>query len=223
MACAVALVGGDRRHAPIDGIVDSKLIKKEADREALYDVITSDPHVVWACAVADAQTVDAINILQATMISMAAAGRAAAGGSPDDGAGKWRWEQKASADHKGCYVVGTGSDGDGSPAVGDAPPPLHFLIDGNRCPEGFPPHASVDAVIGGDGKEYIIGMASILAKVTRDRLMQEYDVLYPEYGLGGHKGYGTAKHRQVIERIGGSPIHRRSFAPWKNMLNKEEK
>ena len=66
-------------------------------------------------------------------------------------------------------------------------------------------------IIKGDAKSISIGAASIIAKVTRDRMMVEYDKIYPEYGFAGHKGYGAAAHIKVIEEIGPSPIHRRSF------------
>lgn len=67
------------------------------------------------------------------------------------------------------------------------------------------------SVIGGDAKSYAIAAASILAKVTRDRLMREYDALYPAYEFALNKGYGTAAHLRAIREHGLSPIHRRSF------------
>jgi len=67
------------------------------------------------------------------------------------------------------------------------------------------------SIIKGDAKVYSISAASIIAKVTRDRMMQEYDEIYPEYGFAGHKGYGTAKHIQAIKEYGPCPIHRKSF------------
>jgi len=67
------------------------------------------------------------------------------------------------------------------------------------------------SVIKGDAKIYSISAASIIAKVTRDRIMKEYDEVYPEYGFAGHKGYGTAKHIQAIKEYGICPLHRKSF------------
>ena len=67
------------------------------------------------------------------------------------------------------------------------------------------------SIIKGDAKVYSISAASIIAKVTRDRMMQEYDEIYPEYGFAGHKGYGTAKHIQAIKEHGPCPIHRKTF------------
>ena len=66
-------------------------------------------------------------------------------------------------------------------------------------------------IIGGDGKSISIAAASILAKVTRDRMMEAYDALYPEYGFAAHKGYGTAAHIAALKEYGPCPIHRRSF------------
>ena len=67
------------------------------------------------------------------------------------------------------------------------------------------------SIIKGDAKEYSIAAASILAKVTRDRMMREYDEIYPQYGFSGHKGYGTAKHIAAIKENGPCIIHRKSF------------
>lgn len=67
------------------------------------------------------------------------------------------------------------------------------------------------SVIKGDAKIYSISAASIIAKVTRDRIMKEYDEVYPEYGFSAHKGYGTAKHIQAIKEHGICPLHRKSF------------
>ena len=66
-------------------------------------------------------------------------------------------------------------------------------------------------IVKGDAKSISIAAASILAKVTRDRLMQQYEEMYPEYGFGSHKGYGTESHIAAIEKYGACPIHRRTF------------
>lgn len=67
------------------------------------------------------------------------------------------------------------------------------------------------SIIKGDAKVYSISAASIIAKVIRDRMMKEYDEIYPEYGFAGHKGYGTAKHIQAIKTYGPCPLHRKTF------------
>ena len=66
-------------------------------------------------------------------------------------------------------------------------------------------------IIKGDAKSISIGAASIVAKVTRDRMMVEYDKVFPEYGFASNKGYGSAEHIQALKTYGPSPIHRASF------------
>ena len=66
-------------------------------------------------------------------------------------------------------------------------------------------------IIKGDAKSISIGAASIIAKVTRDRLMEEYDHMFPQYGFASNKGYGSAEHIAAIKKYGPTPIHRRSF------------
>ncbi len=88
--------------------------------------------------------------------------------------------------------------------------PEHALIDGRKVPGLDLPQTPI---VGGDRKSFCIAAASIVAKVTRDRMMRDYDRLYPGYGFAGHKGYCTPEHLRLIERLGPSPIHRRSFAP----------
>ena len=74
------------------------------------------------------------------------------------------------------------------------------------------------SMVKGDANSYSIAAASIIAKVTRDRIMREWDKVYPEYGFAGHKGYGTAKHIEAIKEFGLCPLHRRSFV--KKILEK---
>lgn len=88
------------------------------------------------------------------------------------------------------------------------------LIDGNRKPMGL--EIPCETVVKGDGKSCSIAAASILAKVTRDRLLLEYDSLYPQYGFAKHKGYGTKAHYEAIREYGVCPVHRLSFL--KNVL-----
>jgi ribonuclease HII len=88
--------------------------------------------------------------------------------------------------------------------------PTLALIDGNRAP---PLSIRTQTIIGGDAKCLSIAAASIIAKVTRDRLMRNLDQQYPAYGFAKHKGYGTAHHMAVLQRIGPCPEHRKSYAP----------
>lgn len=82
------------------------------------------------------------------------------------------------------------------------------LVDGNIA-RGF--SQPTETVIGGDSKSFAIAAASVLAKVSRDRLMYEADKLYPEYGFAAHKGYPTKEHRAAILKYGPCPLHRLSF------------
>jgi len=84
-------------------------------------------------------------------------------------------------------------------------------IDGNRVPPGLP--CPAEAWIGGDARDRSIMAASIVAKVTRDRLMRDLHLQHPQYGFDRHKGYGTPTHLQALRMHGPCPHHRRSFAP----------
>jgi ribonuclease HII len=86
------------------------------------------------------------------------------------------------------------------------------LVDGNRRP---PLPCDVETIIKGDGKCSSIAAASIIAKVTRDRMMLAHDAQYPLYGFSNHKGYGTEEHLAAIAAHGPCPLHRRSFSPFK--------
>lgn len=93
-----------------------------------------------------------------------------------------------------------------------APPPAHVLVDGLRVKSLRFPQTPL---VKGDARSYSIAAASVLAKVTRDRLMREFDRQYPGYGFAEHKGYPTPAHLAALARLGPCPIHRRSFAPLK--------
>jgi ribonuclease HII len=92
------------------------------------------------------------------------------------------------------------------------PPPQHALVDGRPVRTMRVPQT---AIVKGDARSYSIAAASVLAKVTRDRLMLEFHVQFPAYGFDAHKGYGTAKHLAAIEKHGACAIHRKTFAPMK--------
>jgi ribonuclease HII len=91
------------------------------------------------------------------------------------------------------------------------------LVDGSVSPRllirRFP-------IVDGDAKSFSIACASVIAKVTRDRMMEYYDELYPQYGFKNHKGYGTVEHVAAIKKHGPCKIHRKSFAPTKNLLTR---
>lgn len=88
--------------------------------------------------------------------------------------------------------------------------PDHILVDGRPVPK-LPTKST--AIVGGDGKSMSIAAASVLAKVTRDRLMHELDAQYPHYGFARHKGYGSSFHIQALLEHGPSPVHRQTFRP----------
>ncbi|MCH6560423.1 ribonuclease HII [candidate division KSB1 bacterium] len=88
--------------------------------------------------------------------------------------------------------------------------PEHLLVDGRAFPRNDIPFTTI---VKGDSLSYSVAAASILAKVTRDRMMREYDQEFPQYGFANHKGYATREHLDAIEEFGYCPIHRRSFHP----------
>ncbi len=93
--------------------------------------------------------------------------------------------------------------------------PNYAIVDG---PLKLSLSCPVRAIIRGDSLSISIAAASIVAKVTRDRLMQRYDEKYPQYGFARHKGYPTRIHKEALESYGASPIHRKSFAPVKKAI-----
>jgi ribonuclease HII len=148
----------------IEEIDDSKKLS-EKKRERLYDVIV-DQAVAWSVARVDAETIDRINIRQASRLAMKMAVEAL------------------------------------------AIQPEHLLVDAETVPVDLPQ----TSIIKGDARSQTIGAASILAKVTRDRLCREvWDALYPGYGIAGHKGYATKDHREALLALGPTPLHRKSF------------
>ena len=93
--------------------------------------------------------------------------------------------------------------------------PTTVLVDGNRLPAL---DVLAEAIVSGDALVPCISAASILAKVTRDRLLCELHLQHPEYGFDRHKGYGTADHLRALQEHGALPIHRRTFAPVARVL-----
>jgi ribonuclease HII len=92
------------------------------------------------------------------------------------------------------------------------PLPAHALVDGRPVKTL---RVTQTAIVKGDARSFSIAAASVLAKVTRDRVMLKFHEQYPGYGFAEHKGYGTAKHLAAIEKLGACPIHRMTFAPLK--------
>ena len=103
--------------------------------------------------------------------------------------------------------------------AGLSPPARYVLVDGNQCPRLDCP---VEAIVRGDSLIAAISAASIIAKVTRDREMDAMDRRYPGYGLARHKGYPSKEHLQALQKLGITPQHRRSYAPVRRLLRKDE-
>ena len=102
--------------------------------------------------------------------------------------------------------------------IGLAPAADHLLVDAMRIDCELPQKP----IIHGDALSASIAAASILAKVERDRMMCEWDAIFPEYGLASHKGYSTPRHLAALRELGPTPLHRQSFAPvWQNPIPQE--
>ncbi len=159
-------------------IRDSKKLS-EQQREKIYDLIQE--HFYVGIGIVHADTIDRINILEATFLAM----------------------KSAISQLMKNIPVQHENHGRGSQA--------YVLVDGNQ----EIPNVSLrqETVVGGDGTVKSIAAASIVAKVTRDRMIVEYDKRYPEYGLAQHKGYGTKVHMDALRKYGPTPIHRMSFKP----------
>lgn len=98
--------------------------------------------------------------------------------------------------------------------------PAFALIDGNKVPPGLPCAAA--AIVKGDGRSLSIAAASIVAKVTRDRMMAELDAQFPGYGWANNAGYGTKQHQEALAALGVTPQHRKSYAPIRKILSPED-
>jgi len=98
--------------------------------------------------------------------------------------------------------------------------PAFALIDGNQLPKDL--CCDARALVGGDGKSLSIAAASIVAKVSRDRLMVDLAQQHPGYGWERNAGYPTSEHKRALQNLGVTPHHRRSFAPVRNILWQEK-
>lgn len=150
---------------------DSKKLT-EKRRDILFDMIKENA-IAYSVVFIDRETIDSVNIYQATMMGM------------------YEAINKLS------------------------PAPDKILIDAMPLENLDIPHESI---VKGDAKSASIAAASVLAKVSRDRLMLAMDEVYPEYGFKNHKGYGTKAHIEALKKYGPCPIHRHSFEPVKSML-----
>lgn len=148
----------------LEGVNDSKKLS-DKKRELLFDIIMKEAIAV-GIGIVDVDTIDRINIRQASRLAMKQAVQSL------------------------------------------TPSPDHLLVDA----ETVDIHLPQLSIIKGDANSQSIGAASIIAKVTRDRMCKgEWDALYPEYGIAIHKGYATKLHREQLLALGPTPLHRRSF------------
>ena len=151
-------------------IDDSKKLTSLGREKAYPEILKKS---IYGIGLVDEETIDRVNILQATRLAMKQA------------------------------VLSLIEKIDAPKKSG-----IHIIVDGNLSLDiSFP----CTSIIKGDAKSKSIASASILAKVTRDRIMRLCDKLYPEYGFARHKGYPTEEHREILKRIGPAKIHRKSF------------
>jgi len=159
------------RNSYFEYLNDSKQLTPER-RENLYQSIILHPETRYGLGISDVETIDRVNILQATFLAM---------------------RQAVAALNI---------------------PPDYLLIDGNQVPVFSIPTLPI---VEGDSHSVSIAAASVIAKVTRDRMMVEFDLKWPHYGFRKHKGYGTSEHVDAIRKYGPCPIHRISFEPIKSL------
>ena len=164
---------------PSELLNDSKKLS-EKKRVAAEAVIKEK--ALWGLGIVDHETIDRINILQASMLAMRRA-----------------YDMMMLDFEKWCASQG----------ISPADVQISAITDGTTCPD-VPCECRAEPKA--DGKYPVVMAASIIAKVARDRIMTEYDKTYPQYGYAKHKGYPTKAHRQICRQIGPSPIQRLSFS-----------
>ena len=176
---------------------DSKKLSPKR-REEVYEKIKRYPGIQWGIGIVSEKVIDKINIYQATKLAMQKAvfeldKKLQAANFP-----------KNSHNTKPCYSRG-----------------LYYvdflIVDGNMHLEKIP--IPQKAIVKGDEKVFSCALASIIAKVTRDRIMVRYHKKYPQYGFDKHKGYGTPHHIAMLKKHGPCPLHRKTFSPVSKMTN----
>ena len=177
---------------------DSKKLS-EKQREKVFDFIHENFHVgVGLC---NHETVDRINILEASFLAMKKAVQ--------------ELQRNIKKESSISYKLPASTRGDSSSTRGGEAKSC-VLVDGNKVIPNF--SMEQKAVVGGDKIVKSISAASIIAKVTRDRMMMEMHTKYPQYGFDKHKGYGTKMHMDALSKYGPCEIHRQSFAPVTRLL-----
>lgn len=158
------------------GLNDSKLLTRK-QREEWAAKIRNE--AIYSLAMQSPEDIDRYNILQATLLAMAAT------------------------------------------VMQLQPKPKKVFVDGHRLPNQLLGYYELYPVVGGDSKIACIAAASIIAKTERDQLMRTLSEKYPHYGFENNVGYGTRQHLEAIEKFGPSPLHRKTFAPIKHMINQK--
>lgn len=177
------------------GIKDSKQLT-EKQRERWYAFLTTHPDLRFATAIISPGVIDTINILKAAHKGARRVYRALLTSMPQ----RIKAESRDSKKQKSSKI----NLAKATPVFAEC----HALLDGSlKLPHGV----SYEVIIRGDEKIPIISAASVIAKVTRDRIMRTLHKKYPEYGFDEHKGYGTKKHMRAIRKFGPIGIHRKSF------------
>jgi len=184
--CAAAVVLPD--NFPLDLLNDSKKISNKK-REEVRPVIISGA-VAWGVGWATHSEIDELNILQASLLAMQRAFDFLF--SPEEKEWNFKTEESFGRPFKNALI----------------PAGLSAVVDGLHTPKISIP---CQALVKADASVSEVMAASILAKTARDRLMEHYDKLYPQYGYAKHKGYPTKEHREIVKRYGPSPIQRLSF------------
>ena len=178
------------KYSSILNIRDSKKLS-EKQREYFYGILTNHPAVEWGVGIVSEKIIDNINILRATKLSMNKA--------VDNLNSKLQITNYKNVD----FLL---LDGNFTLNLNEAA----FAKKGYSMPKQ-------KSIIKGDQKVFSISAASIIAKVTRDRIMQKMHKKYPEYGFNLHKGYGTALHVANLQKFGPSKIHRKTFFPVRDL------
>jgi ribonuclease HII len=190
--CAAAVVLPD--DFPLDLLDDSKKLKPRQREEARRVIV--EKAAAWAVAWADHTEIDAINILQASLLAMRRAVEYALAPAPDGGSGQWPEKLETEIPFGRPF------------APAQIPAGLTAIVDGLHSPVLAIP---CTPLVKADSQIREVMAASILAKTARDQLMEHYGRLYPQYGYAQHKGYPTQAHRKLVKEYGPSPIQRLSF------------
>lgn len=197
VAAAVLVLPGHESNL-IEGVNDSKKLS-EGQRNLIYDKIMTDSTLLTSFCSVPHNVIDQVNVLEATMIAMRTSINTVV---------EKKWVlQRGVSDKNSLPQEMRNEQGENIDSS------IFALIDGNKCPKDV--IVKTAPVIKGDSKVYCIALASIIAKVERDKHMKEMHKLYPSYLFDGHKGYPTQKHIQAIHQHGPSAIHRLTFKPLK--------